>query len=95
MSDESQDDFKKSKIDLVRAFMQVEGKSKLNCTTCKKDGGIEFTGSKIIYDHVNPYFREYKSVKIVMDKNQVEAINECQTVTEIYECYKEMEYFNS
>lgn len=69
-----------NKIDLIRAFMQVDGQINLNgtCFNYDSQGGVEFTGS---------------GLKIVMDKNQVELIKECNTVIEIYECYKEMGYF--
>lgn len=78
-----------AKIDLVRSIMQVEGDVHLigTCYNYNRDGGIEFTGYKNVCDDNN------KSISIVMDKYQVMAINDCNTVMEIYECYKEMEYF--
>jgi hypothetical protein len=77
---------KDSKIDLVKAFMQVEGEVVITstCNNYDLNGGVLFTGNK-----------EYNNeqIKITMDKNRVEAINDCNTVLEIYKCYKEMEYF--
>ncbi len=43
---------------------------------------MEFTG-----------YKDGKHIRIAMDKNQVELINECQGIMEVYEHYKEMEYF--
>lgn len=70
------------KIDLVKAFMQVEGGLYINgtCYNYDRDGGVEFSTSNLNY-------------KIVMDKQQVDLINNCKTVQEIYGSYKEMEYF--
>lgn len=75
-------------IELVKAFMQVEGEIKINAITTNYNlkGGVNFTG----YKEVNG---ESKPIEIVMDKNQTELVNECKTVMEVYECYKEMGYF--
>lgn len=75
------------KIDLVRAIMQLEGNVKIvgTCFNYDKNGGVEFSGYSKLPDS--------KPLKITMDKHQVEAINQCSSVMEIYECYKEMEYF--
>ena len=75
----------KSNLDLVRAFLQVERGVNLINTTHSLNGSVEFSGSK-------EFNGEHKRVRFVMDKNQVELINECNGVIEIYECYKEMEY---
>lgn len=76
----------KKKIDLVNAFMQVEGDIKLTDTMYSKDGSVTFSG----YKEANG---EYKSIKIVLDKDHVEIINNSNSVIEIYECYKEMKFF--
>lgn len=79
---------KDAKIDLVKAFMQLEGNINIGstCYNYDRNGGIEFAG----YIKIEG---EAKSRKIVMDKQQVEEINNCNTVMEIYNCYKEMGYF--
>jgi len=75
-------------INLVNAFMQVEGNIEFfaTCTNYERKGGVKFSGCRITDG-------ERKHIEVTMDKNQVELINECQTVLEIYKCYKEMEYF--
>lgn len=75
-------------IDLVKAFIQVEGNLDINsvCTNYDHNGGIKFSG----YSKED---EEIKQLEIVMNKNQVEAINSCSSVPEIYDCYKEMEFF--
>lgn len=76
------------KIDLVRTFMQFEGNITLNdvCYNYDRNGGVQFHGHSEDGDKT-------KSEYIAMDKNQVEAINDCNSINEIYNCYKEMEYF--
>lgn len=75
------------KLDLVRSIMQLEGNCKLDLTChYKADSSVKFSGYQVVDG-------ETKEIKIVMDKNQIEAINECESVSEIYECYKEMQYF--
>lgn len=66
--------------------MQVDGHVELNTTTNNYDekGGVKFSGHNEVGD-------EY--MEIVMDRDQVEQINECQSIAEVYACYKEMEYF--
>ncbi|MED4083906.1 hypothetical protein P4637_03390 [Halalkalibacterium halodurans] len=73
-----------TKIDLVKAFIQFEGNISINgtCYNFDKNGGIEFSG------YTGSHTR-----KITMDKYQVEALDNCKTIKEIYECYKEMSYF--
>lgn len=75
------------KINLVRSFMEVEGDLKLNMTWVEKDGSVKFTGSR----NYGP--AEESRIGITMDKHQVDAIEECESVMEIYACYKDMEYF--
>lgn len=75
------------KLGLVRSFMEVEGNLNLDMTWMGKDGSVKFSGHRL-------YGRcEDRSIKITMDKYQIEAIEECEGVQEIYRCYKEMEYF--
>ena len=76
------------KIDLVRAFMQIEGNVEIKgiCYNYNLEGGVSF----LTYVEVN---KKMQHIDIVMDKNQVELLGECNTVSEIYECYKEMGYF--
>lgn len=75
-----------NKIDLVRAFMQFEGNLRLNmiCTNYNLQGGVQFSG------HNN---KTKKRIEIVISKEQLENIDECNTVEEIYKAYKEMQYF--
>ncbi|WP_342505647.1 hypothetical protein [Sporosarcina sp. FSL K6-2383] len=75
------------KIDLVRSFMQVEGNLKLDMTWMEKDGSVKFTGSR----NYGP--DDESRIRITMDKHQVEAIEECETVIGIYARYKDMGYF--
>jgi len=79
---------KNRNINLVSGFMEVEGKLKIygTCGNYDLNGGVEFDA------HLDDA-ELYDNMKIVLDKNQVELINECETVKEIYDCYKEMEFF--
>lgn len=76
---------KKAKIDVIKSFMQFYGGFKINLTTYNynDDGGIRFTGTKENGD----------SIYVVMDKYQVEAIQECETIEELHDVYIEMEFF--
>lgn len=79
------------KIDLVKSFMQFEGNLEIKgtCYNYDKKGGLCFSGiSKTKKDEgiIRP-------VKITMDKYQIEEINDCTTVEEVYGCYKKMGYF--
>lgn len=75
-------------INLVGSFMEVEGNLKIygTCGNYDHKGGISFDA------HLDSA-ELYDNMKIVLDKNQVELVCECKTVIEIYECYKEMEFF--
>ncbi len=74
------------KIDLISAFIQFEGDISISsiCINYDLKGGVEFTGYRS---------KDDKQIKITMDKSQVEAIEQCNTIKEIYDSYKEMEYF--
>ena len=76
----------KKKIDLVSAFMQVEGDISLLSIMYDKDGSVILSGFK----EVNG---EHEKIKIILDKYQIEIINSANSVIEIYECYKEMQFF--
>ena len=73
------------KIALVKAFMQVEGDLFINGTWSNhyNQHYVEFAGVKSNKD----------PIKITMDIHQIEAIDQHKSVSEIYDCYKEMQYF--
>lgn len=75
-----------SKIDLIKSFIQLESGIDLNHTTFNydKNGGIEFSG----YD-------DNGLVKFTLDKYQIETFNECQTIEEALEFYRDLEYFQT
>jgi hypothetical protein len=64
-----------AQVDLVKAFIQMEGKINIDMTCEKLDGSIEF------------------SDKFVLDKENVDLVNECKTIKEVYTAYREMEFF--
>lgn len=75
-------------IDLLSSFIEVEGQVKINgvCFNYDSEGGVQFSG----YRKVG---RDYERAEIAMNKLQVEAINECIGIREIYECYKDIKPF--
>jgi len=79
---------KNRNINLVKSFMEVEGRLTTlgTCGNYDLDGGIEFTA------HLDAS-EEFMNISIVLDKYQVELINDCKSVKEIYDCYKEMAFF--
>lgn len=76
------------KIELVKAIMQIEGNLTITDTLYNYnfDGSVRFSA----YTENN---KRNGFFYIVLYKGQVEVINACSTVKEIYDCYKEMEYF--
>ena len=76
------------KLELIRSIMQFEGDMTLQGTTynCNKQGDVQFSGYKDINGELQPIY-------IALNKYQVEELNNCNTVLEIYNCYKQMEYF--
>ena len=81
------------KIDLIRTFLQVEGNMKIDLITHNYDynDGILFTG----HAEVNEAFKKFDTVNIAISKHQIDALSDCNTIDEIYNCYKEMEYFKT
>lgn len=79
-------DLLKSKLDLVRCFMEIEGDLRLVSTIYKKDGGVEYSGYK-------NFDRENKHIKITIDKSVVKVIDGCKSIPEIYDNYIELEFF--
>lgn len=76
------------KVELIRAFMQIEGDLNITgtCFNYDRKGGVEFSG--YIKVGGEPY-----RITLIMGKRELELINDCNTVQEIYDCYKEMAYF--
>jgi hypothetical protein len=76
-----------AKIDFIKALMQFNGNICITHTTHNYDRnrGIEFSGYSM--DGSN------SPIRVTMDKNQVEAVMDCETIGELHECYIEMEYF--
>ena len=74
------------KIDLIKAFIQVEGEIKLNSTCYNYDSndGIQFSG-----------YKNDRLVNYTMDKTQIETLKDDEDIINIYESYKIMEYFNT
>lgn len=68
-----------AQVDLVKAFLQMEGKVHIDMTCESLDGSIRFSGN----------FKGY----LVLDKDNVDRVNECKTIKEIYTAYREMEFF--
>ena len=79
---------KNPKIELIKAIMQIEGNLTISSTGYNYDnkGGVLFRAYKKVDSN-------FENISIAMDKSQVEAVNDCNSVLEIYDCYKEMEYF--
>jgi hypothetical protein len=62
-------------VDLIKAFLQMEGNHNIGMTCERLDGSIEFSN------------------KFVLDKENVDLVNECKTIKEVYAAYREMEFF--
>lgn len=78
----------RTKLDIIRCFMELEGDLTLNGTLYKKDGGVEYSGYK-------NFECENKNITIAIDSYTVRVINDCDTVKEIYELYLELEFFEN
>lgn len=79
--------YKEARIDLIKAFIQFNGNVRLTHTTYNYDGegGVKFSGCYMD--------GSTKPIHIVMDKYQVGAVMDCETITELHNCYDEMGYF--
>jgi len=74
-------------VNLISALLEVDGNLKITLFEGNYNkGGIKFSGHHLD-DECSP-------VNIVLDKDQIEIINDCKGIEEVYNCYMELEIFN-
>ncbi|KAB2335067.1 hypothetical protein [Bacillus mesophilum] len=74
------------RVNVVRALIGIEGNLVMTNTEGRIDGSVVLHGYKRDY-------KEIKTVKFLVGKDEIESLNEAKNFSEVYEIYKEIGYF--
>ena len=79
------DNEKQQKVSLVRSFLQFDNKIDIIGTCTHLDDSVTFSGYEVERNKATPVY-------ITLSKRQMESLQKCETIPEIYKNYKNMRF---